>query len=303
MAGQFENAKALKRLMVAFLLGGSFLLVICDGLPASAKEEVLVVHYAPPESPTDRRLDYPLKLLDLALSKSGHAYRLEQNPGEALQGRVVTELEEGGPVDVMCSMTSIERENRLLPVRMPLDKGLLGYRIGLVRSADKELLSKAVRLQDLSQLQIGQGHDWPDVDILSSNGLHVHGVAGYENLFFMLAGGRIDYLSRSVMEISAELEEHPSLNLVMEPYLVLYYPTAQYFFVNRNNKRLAGLIEHGLEKAIADGSFEQLFQQYYANALRDAHFERRRLIKLNNPLLPPQTPLGRKELWYRPLSP
>lgn len=299
MSGQPGTTEALKRLRGLVLLGAVFLLAICAN-PVVAKDGELVVHYAPPESPQDRRWDYPLRMLDLALSKTGRPYRLEQGKGEALQGRVATELEEGSQIDVMWTMTSIERENRLLPVRIPIDKGLLGYRIGLVRTGDKDRLSKATTVQDLSNLRIGQGHDWPDMEILSANGLPVQGVAGYENLFLMLSGNRIDYVPRSVMEVPDELSAHPSLDLATEPYLVLHYPTAQYFFVNRDNKVLAALIGQGLEKAIADGSFDQLFMQYYGKTLRDAHFERRRLISLRNPLLPPQTPLGRPELWYRP---
>ena len=34
--------------------------------------------------------------------------------------------------------------------------------------------------------------------------------------------------------------------------------------------------------------------------LRRARLDQRRIIELDNPLLPPQTPLQRRELWYHP---
>jgi len=68
--------------------------------------------------------------------------------------------------------------------------------------------------------------------------------------------------------------------------------------VNRKNTRLAQDIRAGLEKAIADGSFDKLFQQYFGEWLRKAQLETRTVIELRNPLLTPGTPSDRAELWY-----
>ena len=68
--------------------------------------------------------------------------------------------------------------------------------------------------------------------------------------------------------------------------------------VNRKNTRLAHDIRVGLEKAIRDGSFHKLFQQYFGAQIRKAHLETRTVIELQNPLQPPETPSIRPELWY-----
>ena len=57
-------------------------------------------------------------------------------------------------------------------------------------------------------------------------------------------------------------------------------------------------IRQGLEKAIADGSFDKLFLQYFGERLRRAGLEKRTVIELKNPLLTSETPSGRPELWY-----
>ncbi|GHD80924.1 hypothetical protein ACFSQE_13645 [Vogesella fluminis] len=84
----------------------------------------------------------------------------------------------------------------------------------------------------------------------------------------------------------------------MTPYLVIRYPTAFYFFVSPHQPELAALLQRGLELAVADGSFEQLFQRHFGNTLKRLHLDRRRIIDLPNPLLSAATPLSRAELWY-----
>ena len=73
-----------------------------------------------------------------------------------------------------------------------------------------------------------------------------------------------------------------------------------YFFVSRKNAALAADIQTGLERALADGSFEALFQRHFGAILKRAELDSRRVTELNNPLLPPETPLNDRRLWYRP---
>lgn len=76
-----------------------------------------------------------------------------------------------GKIDVLWSMTTQEREAQLLPIRIPIDKGLLGWRIPLLRANRANLLAGATTLAGLHLWSAGQGHDWPDAEILKSNGL------------------------------------------------------------------------------------------------------------------------------------
>lgn len=263
------------------------------------------VRFPRPEFEGDRRFDYALQLLQLALSKTGTAYRVELAEIAMNQERQVAELEAGRTIDVAPIPSSAEREARLLPVRIPVNKGVLGWRLGLIRKGEQGRFTGIRSLGDLTKVRVAQGQEWPDTAILRANGIDVITAPKYEGLFKMLDGRRFDYFPRSVMEIWDELESHAQ-TLEVESRIALHYHYDAYFMVNRKNTRLAEDIRQGLEKAIADGSFDRLFDQYYGERLRKARLHERTVIDLKNPLLTPGTPSDRPELWYdhrRPKKP
>ncbi|MDZ4334820.1 MAG: hypothetical protein U1A62_14265 [Pseudomonas sp.] len=241
---------------------------------------------------------YALAQLQLALDKAGSPLRLEPSHYSMEQERALVNLEHNDRLDVAWSMTSIEREQRLLPVRIPLDKGLFGWRIALLPKSRAQLLKNVRTLDDLRQFSAGQGHDWPDSAILRSHGLPVKVSSNYGSLFRMLQAQRFDYFPRSVIEIWDELEHPRARQLIVDPHVLLHYPTALYFFFSRKRPELAETVRIGMEKAIADGSFERLFQQHFAASLQRAQLDQRQLIELHNPLLPSATPVQRRELWF-----
>ncbi len=256
----------------------------------------VLVHYPRVDGDSDKG-DYGIALLQLALDKAGGHYRAELSPTRMQQNRALIELEtESGRIDVVGTMTSGERERKLLPVRIPLTRGLIGWRIALLRADRADLLQQVHGVADLAPFRAAQGQDWPDVQILRHSGVPVLPVTVYNTLFGLLNAGRVDWAPRSVNEIWAEAARHPELTI--DPYVALCYPTADYFFVNRHNTALAEEIRRGLEAALADGSFEKLFYLHYGAQIRQARLDKRLIIPLPNPLLTPETPLQRKELWF-----
>lgn len=247
----------------------------------------------------DTKQAYMLTLLRLACDKAGETCQLR--PGPAMeQGRAIQELQrQRHRVNVMWTMTDREREKKLLPIRIPLFKGLIGWRLVLLPTGKADLLKSVYTVRDLYDKVAGQGHDWPDTYILRTAGLPVETSIGYEALFGMLRHGRFDYFPRSILEVEDEIRLYGGNDqLYLDPYLVIRYPTAFYFFVSPHQPELAVLLQRGLELAVADGSFEQLFQRHFGNTLKRLHLNRRRIIDLPNPLLPAATPLSRPELWY-----
>lgn len=252
-----------------------------------------VVVYPQQESPNA----YPVQVLRLAFREAGVQIDLQPSDTSMTQARSLEQLSKGQNVDVVWTMTSQERESTLRPIRIPIDKGLLGWRLLFTSKSGAAAIAKVRTMDDLRRLQAGQGHDWPDTNILRFNGLQVQAGTSYEGLFKMLRAGRFDYFPRSIIEIWDEQKAFAGPDLEIDKHLILYYPTAFYFFVNRNDRELAHTIEDGLNKAIANGKFEQLFQQTYGDVLQRAQLKGRTRLVLQNPLLPAATPLARKELW------
>lgn len=253
--------------------------------------------YLRPEWADTGRDPYGVALLKLAFAKAGVCHTLIYSEQGMKQARAVSELErDSGKLDIMITMTSPEREAALLGVPVPLTKGVLGWRIALVR---KERLHQFAAVREAGQLKkfvAGQGHDWPDTAILRANGLPVEVSSTYAGMFKMLEAGRIDYYPRAVQQVFAEHKEHPALAL--EPHIVLRYPTDAYFFVNRRNTRLAADVRRGLERAVADGSFDQLFYSYFAAQIAAAGLAGRRIIDLPNVARAPSLPVESSKLWF-----
>lgn len=269
--------------------------------PGNALETI----YYPRQGPSaNLHSEYPIKLLQMALKKSGKQYELMPSSDSIpnmQQARSLKEVEEGrGNVHIFWSVTSKEREQRVMPIRIPIDKGLLGWRLPLVMEQHADQFKNVKDLAGMKQFISGQGHDWPDTDILRANGLPVQTSPNFESLFLMLEAGRFNYFPRSITEIWREAGQHSKQGMVVAHSVILHYPSAYYYFVNKNNTTLARDLSKGLEVAIADGSFEKLFHQYHDEALKLADLKNRTVIELKNPLLPSATPLERKELWFHP---
>lgn len=267
-----------------------------------------LVRHIKPDGPRDVRNQYFLDVLRLVLDKTRPEfgdYRLESTPETLSQGRAVALLAQGRTLDVIWTMTSRQREQKLTPIRIPLLRGLMGMRLLIIRADDQSRFDHIHRLEQLRELRAGQGHDWPDADILRANDLPITRVSQYEALFSMLEQGRLDYVPRAVNEPWAEVAAHEEMDLAVEDSLLLYYPAASYFFVAPDDERLAGRLRQGLERALADGSFAQLFRNHPVNrrAFGKAKLLSRRVLRLHNPLLPEETPLEQPELWWLPPEP
>jgi hypothetical protein len=255
------------------------------------------VVYLSPLGPDVEGEEYPFSLLKLALSYSDKPIQAELSKHVMLQRRAFAQMSQGKFFDVVATMTSIEREKDFLPIRFPILKGLIGWRLPLINSSDPDIFKSVTDLQGMQEFIAGQMHDWPDIPILKSNGLQVYPGSNYDGLFKMLSRSRIDYFPRSIAEIWIELGMNQDKTIMVDTNILLYYPTAYYFFVRKDNEALAEEIEKGLEAALKDGSFDKLFNQYYRTAMERSNIKDRKVFVLKNSFLPEKTPLSRKELW------
>ena len=241
---------------------------------------------------------YFTQLLKLALEHSGQEFQLISMPVPTIPEERSMKMLQERYYDIHWMSTTPNREKQLLPIYIPLDKGLIGWRLALVHNDNKDLFANVTSLQDLKKMTAGLGHHWPDTLIFNANHLQVFTATTTSGLQKMLSLKRIDYFPRSILEIWQEhaTSEYPELTI--EPHIVMTYPAAIYFFVSKDNSVLQRLIKLGLELAIADGSFDRLFQQNFAAVIQLANLQQRRRFNLTNSLITDTEYLSRSELWF-----
>jgi hypothetical protein len=234
------------------------------------------------------------------LSKTGVRYTLRPNALLMSHERAMQMMGANGGIDVFWGPTTRKMEQNYLAIRIPLDKGILGWRLLLINAHDRQLFDGVHSLMQLQSYSAGQAREWADTEILRANGLKVVGTEAYESMFDMLAAQRFDYFPRGIGEIWSEAKSHAKLDLEVERHLVLHYPAYTYFFVSKSNTELARTIERGLRAAIADGSFDKLFEQFNGASIKRAHLNSRIVFELVNPLLPDDTPsMGKDDQIHR----
>jgi hypothetical protein len=241
-------------------------------------------------------------LVDLALQETPEygTYRLVRSE-ELSQGRVLRELSRGksGLVDIANVATSPDREERLTAIPIPVDGGLLGFRVCVTPKSSLPLFEGIHTLNDLknSGIRIGQGTHWPDTSILEANGIHVITHPRFEILFAMLRNDRFECFARGVSEVLYDLEIESDPSLVIEPHLLLAYPMPSFIFVGAENTELAQRLQLGMERAIYDGKFAAFLRAYYERPVESLHLGSRDVIVLKNPYLSEESrSVGRRTL-------
>lgn len=246
---------------------------------------------------------YARGLLQLALSKLPESYKVQETVPNTSEERMVSMLMDN-QLDVVWYATTNELEEKLQPIRIPIYRGLLGYRVLMIKKGTQHKFNGIKTLSDLQRVSLGQGHFWADTNVLTANSLNVVRVLKYEGLFYMLDGDRFDAFPRGAHEPWSEMQRYPDLALEVEQNLLLSYTNPFYFFVNKTNTKLAQDIERGLRLAIEDGSFDAYFfnDPTVKDVMTKANLKNRTLIKLDNPGLPKNTPVDDASLWFNPYT-
>lgn len=281
------------------------LLVLCILLTAAVATGQSKVVYPAFESEADARYRDLLEILKTALDKTVAKYgpyTLQPSRSAMNEARSFAELgNPAGMVTIAWGGTSVRREKEYRALRIPLRKGILGYRVALISKQRQADMDGIRNLADLKKLRIGQGIGWGDVAIYKANGIRVD-TAGYESLFTMTAANRIDLFPRGINEVFTEYAARRRAipNLAVEKNLLIYYPWPYYFFFNTSNTALAKRVEAGIRKMRKDGSFDAIFMKYNRSSIIKANLRNRRIIRIENPSLPKGTPLADASLWFDP---
>lgn len=287
-----------------FVFRLSFLLA-CFSLIGPTHAEGVKVIYPAGDIPNDPRFHDVIEMLRTALEKTKNQYgpyELMANPTIMPKARYILELEQAHrTINVIWNSTSEELETRFLPIRIPLRKGLLGYRVALIARENQSKIDQVKTLDDLKKLTVGQGIGWNDNLLYEAAGIDVI-KAKYGQLFKMVGANRFDMFPRGVGEIFPEYEQNLAEvpNLAVEKNLLIIYPFPYYFFFNLKDRALKERIEAGLRIMLRDGSFDTVFRKHHQASIDKANLKGRRIIRIANPLLPKTVPLNDASLWYDP---
>lgn len=234
--------------------------------------------------------EYRWKLLELALAHTPHggeSSRLVPFAEDITQNRGI-QLLQSGAIDVIALGTNAEREAQMRPIKIDILRGIVGFRIFVIRAADQARIARMDDKTLRQQLVFGLNSQWADLPIMRANGFTVETSTSYEPLFGMLSAGRFDAFPRGLNEAAREVEERKKTypQLAVEQTKALYFPFPVYFWVSKGNVALAQRIERGLKLALADGSFRQLFETYHAAEIAALARDKRQVIRLASPILP-----------------
>lgn len=271
-------------------------------MPLSAVTAVIY----PKQLSTDMRDLYKIALLKktLEISKKKYGpYTLKPSTSAMSEARMDALMTkgDGSYLNIIFKATTQDREKNMTAVKIPILKGLLGYRVFLINKNRQDEFSKIKTLTSLKTLTVGQGLGWRDVEVFKSHGVKVITSPDYEGLFDMVVNNRFDYFSRGITEAPQEYGDRRSRlpELAIEDTILLYYPWPVYYFTmkNQEGEKLAERIEYGLNELIKSGEFDRLFNRYYKGTFKDLHLKNRKFFTLKNPILPDDTPLEVKQYW------
>jgi len=275
-------------------------------VPAKA-DPVMTYIYHRDEGDIDIRNQYLWRVLRGALEHTRDRwgdYVLEPSIAMHEKRRIyVLEHNEAG-INVSLFPAQKGLDKTLVPVRIPVDRGMLGYRVLLIRDTEQPLFDKVHSVEALKQFTFGLLSFWEDVPIMKEAGLNVVSGTSYEGLFKMLSAGRFNAFSRSSSEVLQEygLRQKDLPGVMLEKHLLLHYPMPAYFwFPNTDDgRKRAERVQVGLTEMIKDGSFQALFDQEFGPLIKQLDMDHRVVLELSNPLLGDAEPWGDASLWYHP---
>jgi len=283
--------------ILLYILGGFFLspyVLALDVIKANIGESTL-----------DQRIHFKKQILinalDLTKPKYGE-YKIDIKKYYMNGERSFVELTKGKNINVYFSLTQERMERTAIPIRIPVRRGIVNYRLLLIKKGTENLFSDVNTLDDLKKIKVGIDTAWAAHKTLLYHDFNIAPVADYDSMFNMLARKRFKYIPRSISEIYGEIDRHPDdfYNFAVEPSLVLYIPSATYIFVSRESPRIADRLKEGLEMMVENGDLLKVFNRFFSDSIEKSDVRNRKIIYIDNPYLPSSVPVSNKNLWFSP---
>ncbi|WP_354668140.1 hypothetical protein [Vibrio hepatarius] len=215
---------------------------------------------------------------------SGYAVTIDI-PKEHIPQKRAIKMVESGQLSLIWLIGTEERNQKYIPVKVPLTDGMIGKRILLIPSSLKHKFSEINSLEDFqkSGLVAGLGVNWYDVDVWKTNQLPVYLEDGeWRSLYSKLtANGAVNYFPRGMTEILGEAKQNPHLSI--EQHLMLVYEKDFYFYLSKSAASYHPAIEKALKEARKTGLMAELIKKHWQHTFEQIKPEQRVTIKLSLP--------------------
>lgn len=255
------------------------------------------------ESTLDKRIHFKNEVLKTALNITREEfgdYRIEAHNYYMNAKRGFMDLTIGKTINVYFALTQSKWEEQAVAIRIPVRRGLISYRLLIINKKDAKEFSTISTLDELKEKRAGVNNGWTTYSIMEEQNFNIVDVDDYDGMFNMLSVNRFDYLLRGVNEVFEEVDLRSEYNsdLMIEPNLAIYIPSVTYVFVSKREPRIARRLQRGLELMSTNGELKRIFDTFYADSLRKAKLDKRKILYVENPNLPATAPLNIDHLWF-----
>lgn len=188
-------------------------------------------------------------------------------------------------------------------IDIPVDRGMLSYWLIITRNELLPAYRQATSLAQLRAMKLTFGY--PLGEHLRPHwrqNLDIHDAPDMKQALLMLEHGRFDGIIVSAIHAQALRASLPADGkLVLEPHLLLVYPSAACFATGQHQAKLAQQLQQGLATIINNGSAEKISRANHQSSLAPelGIRQRQRLMLQTDPKLAPM--LKQYQQWlYKP---
>lgn len=255
-------------------------------------------------SSMDKRLEYKSDVikqaLELTVPEFG-AYEYKIINIRMNRHRALTTIIRGLPSNIYISPANEEWNKKTIPIKIPIRRGLLNYRLLLINKVDLPKFSAVNTRDDLKVLTAGVQSGWVTTEVLRAAQMDYVETQSFDGLFTLLDNQHFNYIPRAIYEIFDELKVRQDLleNVIIEPTLAIHLPMPTYIYVSPTEPRVAKRLEAGLRIMLENGDLDRTLQKFYADDIKRANLKNRKIIKIDNPYYKDNDLLDDKSLWYQ----
>lgn len=205
---------------------------------------------------------------------------------------------------------ALVQQGRLRMIPIPLDRGLLGYRVNLLLEKHKNMLARVRTAEDMKRFNLGQNVGWMDVAIYRAAGIPTKEIKEWANGEFALhmEAGLLDLFPLGLEETLTHFLPHFRKyypQLTVDPHIIVRYPWYRFVWVSPKAEADAvyKALRKGFEIIASNGEFLEIWSRYRKVPSPEV-LKGRIFIDINNPFYGPELiPARWRKLLVSPGSP